>query len=145
MDDDEYLCISIPTIKRNNLDSYEEIAMCESFNYGDLKYLRHQSQHHMIFLHLEVHRERRIDRTPEDETCNKVLRIPCNLSDLVESLSPSLPRDFFSPWIFHVILGCLRLIYIPIYNLSVDKFSRGICLYTYIPYSISSFICLLPD
>jgi len=36
------------------------------------------------------------DQTPKNETCNRVLRIPCNLSDLVKSLSPSLPRGFFS-------------------------------------------------
>ena len=34
------------------------------------------------------------DRSPEDETCNRVLRIPCNLSDLIESLSPSLLHGF---------------------------------------------------
>ena len=36
------------------------------------------------------------DGTPDDETCNRILRIPCNLSDLVKSPSPSLPCGFFS-------------------------------------------------
>jgi len=92
MNSSRYICISIPTIRRSNLNNYEKIATCKSYNYENLKYLRHQSQRHIVFIHLEVHREKR--ETLEDETCSKVLRIPYNHSDLVESLSLSLPHGF---------------------------------------------------
>ena len=40
MDSDGYLCTSISTIMRYYLSSYEEITMCKSYDYGDLKYPR---------------------------------------------------------------------------------------------------------
>jgi len=57
--------------------------------------------------------------TLENETENRVLKTPCNLSDLVESLS--LHCDF-SRKVFHVIFRNLHLIYNLVDNLSVDKF-----------------------
>jgi len=83
MDSGGYLCISIPTIRRCYLSSYEEIATRKSCGYGDPKYLCHRLQSHMVFMHLDVHRKD--DRI--QEVINTIIfhKIHCNFGTILNS------------------------------------------------------------
>jgi len=56
MDSIELLCMTIPTIKRCDLCSYEEPITCKSYSYGDLKFSHPQLQL-QIYLRLDLHEE----------------------------------------------------------------------------------------
>jgi len=53
IDNDRYLCVMIPTIKRRNLSDYEKIT-CKSCSYGDSEFSCLQLQLQQVYIHLNL-------------------------------------------------------------------------------------------